>query len=70
MRWPTWYLPSERCLRGFPYLVPNFTVLKVFDNIDDITIYTRDKKTFAEKYIKEKKNLHFNHLHPTFNFET
>lgn len=25
------------------------------DNIDDITIYTMDKRTFAEKYIKEKK---------------
>lgn len=28
-----------------------------------------DKRTFAEKYIQEKKKkLHFNYLHPTFDF--
>lgn len=72
MRSPTWCFPPEMCLRRFLYLVPNFMIFRVvffLNNIDDITIYTMDKRTFAEKYIQEKKKkLHFNYLHPTFDF--
>lgn len=51
---------SKMHLRGFAYLVSKFMMLSFFffDNIDDFTIYTMNKRTFAEKYIKGKRKIY------------